>query len=140
MKKLVVFIPSLVVAIAIMGCRSSEERNIDKLKMVVEKAEMWGDTYSEYDWEKTVYRYGRLMEMLNSNKKLTPDQLKEVGLLIERMNNVTTKHGICTFKNIENDVEELYEENVDSYEEEHEDTIIDNTLYLYNNSSENHLY
>lgn len=139
MKRLVVFISCFVIiAMTITGCKPSVERNIDKLEMIVERAELRGDTYSEYDWGKVAYRFGRVMEAINS-KKLTPDQFKEVGRMIERMNIVTTKYNVGAVMDDVNNLEEFHEETKDTinvFEELFEATINDSTMDLNDKLSE----
>jgi len=139
MKRLFVFISCFVIAMTITGCKPSVERNIDKLEMIVERAELRCDTYSEYDWEKAIYRFGRVIEAINSNKKLTPEQFDEVGRITERMNNVTTKYNVGAVMDDVNNLEEFHEETKDTnndFEELFEATINDSTIDLNDKPSE----
>ena len=88
----------------ITSCKSTQERNIDKLEKIVEKAESHGDNYSEKDWENSVAQFERVMESIEScNKRLSPEQLKEVGRLTARMTKATTKYYFGVFTDLASD-------------------------------------
>lgn len=96
---LIVIVICMTMMTAMMGCKSTEERNIDKLETIVEKAETQGDSYSEEDWEIAISRFEKALENIEtSDKKLSPEQLKEIGRLTARMTKVTTKYyfGVLT--------------------------------------------
>ena len=101
MKKriLIVIAVCMTMMTAMMGCKSAEQRNIDRMETIVEKAETQGDTYSAEDWEVAISRFESALEKIEtSDKKLTSEQLKEIGRLTARMAKVTTKYyfGVLT--------------------------------------------
>ena len=104
MKKVLLFVFYFALLSTITSCKSTVERDIDKLEMIVEKAETRGDNYSEKDWEKAVDRFERLIDNIeNSNKQLNPEQLKEVGRLTARMTKATTKYYFGVFTDFASD-------------------------------------
>ena len=107
--KILIAIVSLALSVTIIGCKTAQERYIDKLETIVEKAESHGDSYSEHDWEIAVKRFENTLEKIEaSDQKLTSEQLKEIGRLTGRMSKVAAKHYVGEFSNIINDkAEEL---------------------------------